>query len=191
MKKTNSDMTNVCIPFPGFYESLLSSGIESEFEAMEIPFEVYDKEYDYHLIEVNVAKQWVHLYFRWVESKTGLEFTEKFETMISPREYNFGTDRVFVDVPTEQLLALFRFVNKDDLAAMAKRMFTSYDGFMSYYEPDYETWGPPETWDNNQWLAVFRALDALDEPGDERSLGIFYDIDFCEAVDDGYKGEKA
>ena len=86
--------------------------------------------------------------------------------MSSPREYNFTTDRVFADIPLARAYLLFRKTREDgSLTEYAQQRFTSYDGFSSYYSPDWKTWGPFREWDHNQLGTVLAAF--LNSDSDE------------------------
>ena len=38
----------------------------------------------------------------------------------------------------------------DDFVDACRKRFQSYDGFVSFYDPDYTTWGDLSEWDENQ-----------------------------------------
>lgn len=88
----------------------------------------------------------------------GVKFKLSWESMSSPREYNFTTDRLFADIADKKVTELFRKVDKKVLDKRARGTFTSYDGFRSFYSPDYTTWGPVLTWDHNQLGVLIEAL---------------------------------
>jgi len=100
----------------------------------------------------------------------GIQLT--FETLTSPREYNFQTDRIFALISRADFAKLLRVAltrpSPDSpryLTTTARDLFTSRDGFISFYSPDWRVWGKPSTWDHNQTYAVLcAALAASDEP---------------------------
>ncbi|MDE3023040.1 MAG: hypothetical protein KGI54_14525 [Pseudomonadota bacterium] len=78
-----------------------------------------------------------------------------FESMDSPREYNFTTDRIYASVPVFVLRKLFKRSREEKhrtLAAVIKKRFTSYDGFYSFYSNDLGDWlnRPLAEWDHNE-----------------------------------------
>ena len=81
-----------------------------------------------------------------------------FDELNSPREYNFVTDRIFVNVSIEDVESAFDRVTPLTLTAKAEEMFTSHSGFSSFYTPDWHSWGGLEEWDHNQLLCLFTAL---------------------------------
>ena len=80
-----------------------------------------------------------------------------FESMDSPREYNFSTDRVYGLIPLKVIRELFRRSKAEGhatLAAVVAERFTSRSGFMSFYPSDLGGWlaesGRLQDWDHNQ-----------------------------------------
>ena len=176
--------------FPGFYESLLSGAVDS-YEEWESEWmaekecsqkyepETYQPEHlrlsaseyvelffkctDYQKTYLKVAQFWVEAFDEWC--KENLKTPAKsftWESMKSPREYNFETDRVFVHVPEEVVKMLFtrsEEQNHQQLRETIKELFTSRSGFMSFYSNDLEAWleKPLETWDHNEVMTLIMA----------------------------------
>jgi len=172
-------LVEVVIPcFPGFYESELSDLIdravddlfdyEGNGDSKSTPKDFWDH-VKYQETELNVAQLWLEGYQRWLKNDHDLDIPLKWAAMESPKEYNFTTDRVFVNVKLNDVAKVFRRAGKDDVAATARKMFTSYDGFISFYDSDIRDWGKFSTWDHNQFGAVFAAL------GDQEDMDIMYD----------------
>jgi hypothetical protein len=87
-----------------------------------------------------------------------------FDDLSSPREYNFTTDRIFIKLHPDALSAMTTAVlvspaGLEMFGARCAANFTSRDGFMSSYDPDYTTWGTTDTWgttwDHNQVGVLF------------------------------------
>lgn len=79
----------------------------------------------------------------------------KFESMDSPREYNFATDRVYGTVPLAIIYLLFRKSRANGHAAFRatiEERFTSYDGFRSHYSNHLADWleKPLRDYDHNE-----------------------------------------
>lgn len=81
----------------------------------------------------------------------------KFESMHSPREYNFTTDRLFAYISIKSLAVVRRQTSRENLSAKAVEMFTSRSGFMSFYSPTVADWGHIRTWDYNQLYCLLWA----------------------------------
>lgn len=171
----------VRIPFPGFYESLLSSMIhdferdEAEYEAQKYGPEDKQSELrealineqcrgtylDYRKSELAICEAYAELFAYELKKLTDVEIRYAFSELRSPKEYNFATDRVCLYVEREDMLAILEKVRGDLLDATAKKMFTSYDGFCSYYSPDVDSWGEPDGWTPAQWYCVLMAAQDL------------------------------
>lgn len=159
--KTNVNTKLAVLPwFPGFYESVLDGMIDSEIE-MEMEgggedrpaktWEEVDKVANYAAARLAITQEWVKAF----AAETGLEM--EFESLDSPREYNFTTDRAFVHLPAFTLEKLEAARNSPEFAAILTEWFTSYDGFFSSYSPEIENkeWQKPlADWDHNQLSAL-------------------------------------
>jgi hypothetical protein len=144
------------IPFSGFYDSIHNSFIDDVLENQIFT--------DYATGCTNNDKlsflawdsiQWNELYLDYAKEYAALFADEfninmQFESMTSPKEYNFTTDRIFCEISESEVLRLFNDTDKNILAKNARDTFTSRSGFISFYNPDYLTWDDVLTWDCNQ-----------------------------------------
>jgi hypothetical protein len=102
----------------------------------------------------------------------------EWEEMVSPREYNFTTDRLFAKFSLSDLETIRQRLDAAELAQEARERFTSRSGFISFYDPDVSTWPEAlEDWDHNQLGTLVRAFVAL-ELGERDNL----DDELYEAV---------
>lgn len=100
-----------------------------------------------------------------VYRETGIKLNAKFSGLDSPRSYNFTTDRIFVKIPLRAVKELYKLVGVEKLGSAIKERFTSYDGFMSFYDNSLEAWPKNlNEWDCNQ---VGILLDCLTKNQDE------------------------
>lgn len=176
---------NILIPFVGFYESQASEKAEDiafrDYVAekdikenektgwLDKPEDMTEKEQDdfwdvYYPEHIkNIREQVATDYMNALGKELGLDL--KFESIDSPAYYNFTTDRLFVDVPEDQLIELYNKTDKKILAEMIKENHTSGPGFTSYYENDIKdpSWQDPVEYDHNQWLTVIEAKIKQDE----------------------------
>ncbi len=170
---------NILIPFVGFYETIASEKVDSiafrdfidennipdneETGWLDVPEDMsdehqeafWDEYYPKHRDEIQ--KQVAIDYIDGLSKDIDLPMT--FESIDSPRFYNYGTDRLFVDVPEGELLHFYNRVDKKILAEMIKENHTSRDGFASFYDDtiEAESWKDPEAYDHNQWTTVIEA----------------------------------
>ena len=161
------------IPFAGFYDSVWSGAIdtaeEQEIENLMEDWPELEEEIqgvlisnaDYNGMHQAIAYAYVDAFKDQINEELSLAIKLDFEEMISPREYNFTTDRIFCEIPVKHLETLFDKVGREAVAVTAREMFTSRSGFISFYDPDIETWGPLEDWDANQVSAIFEAAANL------------------------------
>jgi hypothetical protein len=114
----------------------------------------------------------------YVQQETGLDLGLEFEKLESPREYNFGTDRIFARIPVSVLGTLKAAVTLGNLADVIKERHESRSGFASFYTTDIEEWNekPLADWDHNElctlliaWMRQEIAADA-DETIDDKAI---------------------
>jgi hypothetical protein len=99
-------------------------------------------------------------------AELGIEGT--FSDMISPREYNFETDRVFAQLELSQVIRVMDTTQSETLDRIAAERHASRSGFLSYYSPNWRSWGELAIWDHNQLQTLLEAyiddnVDAFDE----------------------------
>lgn len=155
------------IPFSGFYNSVHDAALDDTFNRM---FSDDRGDPNPGLVErafdlVNWTAAHV-AYAQAYAENFGLHFklpSLRFESLSSPREYNFTTDRIFVEVSIEDVERVFDAVSAEALTKAADGMFTSYSGFSSYYSPNWRIWGEPSEWDHNQVYCLFTAMADADD----------------------------
>lgn len=143
--------------FEGFYCSNLESIIDMELEMIQEERTEDEKNHfwlksDYSDVFLTMAKEW----FSEFESETlfynDIDISLEWDSMTSPKEYNFQTDRIFAQISESDARKLFNMVDKERLANVIKERFTSYDGFISFYSNDLNEWleKPLTEWDCNE-----------------------------------------
>lgn len=186
------------IPFAGFYESVFSDLAESSLnyliecpekltkeESQELCELVYDVQ-EFSALRHDIARAYAESFSEWFKEETGFDLALQFESMQSPREYNFMTDRIFCFVDPAKVETLYRKeTDKGILAAVIKERFTSRDGFSSHYSNDLNQWiieGRPKTWDHNQVETLLIAK--LKQHGIESDSLYGYDSPLYERLSD-------
>lgn len=166
-------MMEARIPFGGFYESMWSKAIDDEEEqlAEHLTEEHQIKQDDIHellwrhttyrVAYQYIAAEYVKGFEEFINREFGLKLSLAFNDMVSPREYNFTTDALYVELSPRDVVLLARRVGLPAIRKAAKEMFTSRDGFSSFYDPDISTWGKLRTWDHNQLYALMTAAVAV------------------------------
>lgn len=186
---TKTDITEkleIKIPFAGFYNSNLDSMIDYEIESIfdydgtgspDIPEDFYIKA-DYSGVFKAIAREYVEYAQEKLNEFLNLEnpIQLEFHDLVSPREYNFTTDRLFAGISQIDVLRLGSIASPKILERLIAERFTSRDGFMSFYQntlkdngQEYkESWNKPFTaWDHNQLeilliAAILTRLESAD-----------------------------
>jgi len=175
------------IVFSGFYNSLHSGAIDDAEQQMfndneGLGMALYHQ-CDYRAVHKAYAREYA-VNFAAEFKIPSLVFDE----LSSPREYNFTTDRIFCKISEEDVIRLRAEISENNLRHKAKRMFTSYDGFSSFYDPNVDSWGEVETWDANQ-VGCLLAAYADQENGDDFDQWAEYNLmegDFGNGEPEGW-----
>lgn len=156
------------IPFSGFYESIHSSELDDRLE------QEFSSDYD-NVFSSLLEKAYDNIDWGAVHNEYAKEYTEafadefdikvKFETLISPKYYNFETDRIFAYIELSEVKRLFELVPKEVLERRIKANFTSRSGFISHYFNELSLWDTDlANWDHNQIGTLIEAYISTIEP---------------------------
>lgn len=140
--------------FAGFYESVLYNSDTLYYEVNDgdnldyyrerfedETLEPDDLDIDFEAYKEDVSKAFVEAFDLCTpDFVKEIEMTE----LSSPRFYNYSTDKLYANVTFEDDwkagVMSFMEKNKEALAERIKKDWTSYDGFMSFIENDYDKW---------------------------------------------------
>ena len=166
------------IPFDGFYNSYISSDIEHQIgQQIEWDTDIFDLNEDEQQIlwdnylSVNrssfyneIAEHYTDLYIDALNEKLeGFTLKAKFNLLTSPREYNFETDRIFIDIEKNHAIEFIKYIIKNykkELENKIKERFTSRSGFWSHYKNGLDLWTKDYSeWDHNQIGTCFELFD--------------------------------
>lgn len=207
------DTLIINLPFEGFYDSKYSGEFDSIQEREAEHFAEYQdeegiapelrldaSEFSEILLD---ATDWAEAYrmgskvfvdaFNDIASEhLDLPLRLSWESMSSPREYNFATDRVFAHIPVDVVQALFARSAAEEhkrLAECIAKRFTSYDGFSSHYPNQLATWLERDVtdWDHNELGTLLIAL--LSDYGDEHGETLDWDVYYRCVDGDGFYHE--
>ena len=139
--------------FPGFYNTIFEPckdmEIESLYEARKengfpddtIGFEHY--KFDYTEYEQQIAKNCCKAIETELKDNKLVD-SIKFESVQSPREYNFENDSIncTISISDENIKAIVNLLleNKELFAKYLKDNYTSYDGFISFFPNELDKW---------------------------------------------------
>ena len=157
------------IPFDGFYGSSISDGLDyalEQYVECDHPdytsdiFDVYFNVVDWGKVRIHLATRYVEEVVSILEDEHDIHITLEFESLQSPREYNFTTDRIFATISEEDVVTLYSTVKNDDLNRSIKERFTSRSGFISHYSNDIDDWisNPLNKWDHNEVGTLLEAI---------------------------------
>lgn len=193
------------VPFQGFYHTWLDSELDSQLEQIiegyiENGETTLDKEtlsdmifnhVDWGCAQKYICEKYVEAFDARFLADCSVNLGLKFESMTSPREYNFATDRAWAEITLEAATDLYECTGDDMLEKEIKARFTSCDGFISFYSNRLEDWRakPLEEWDYNELGTLLYAHVALDPDWDYK---IFNDLgeEFYRAMDAGIDWPK-
>ena len=166
------------IPFDGFYESFISADIEHQIgQQIEWDTDIYDLNEDEQQVledsylSVNrssfyneIAKYYTDLYIDALnETLEGFTLKATYKCFTSPREYNFTTDRIFIEIEENHAVDFIKYIIKNykkELEEKIKDRFTSRSGFISNYKNSLDLWiDDYSEWDHNQIGTCFELFD--------------------------------
>ena len=168
------------IPFDGFYESFISDDIDHQIgQQIEWDIDIYDLNEDEQQVledsylSVNrssfyneIAEHYTNLYIDALNERLeGFTLNAKFSLLTSPREYNFETDRIFIDIERDHAIDFIKYIiknHKKELENKIKDRFTSRSGFWSHYKNGLDLWTQDYSeWDHNQIGTCFELFFEL------------------------------
>jgi hypothetical protein len=198
-----SDKLVINLPFEGFYDSKYSGEVdhteerEAEWaeerqeeegipsmlrlEASDFSGVLFDCT-DYRACYRSISKAYVDAFNIVASEFLGVPLGLTWESMDSPREYNFHTDRVYAHISVETVTALFAMSAAEDhkrLREALKERFTSYDGFISGYPNTLSSWLAKDVtdWDHNELCTLLIALlDGFEAQEGERLDWAVYNV---------------
>ena len=163
MTNLNNTMLEIQIPFGGWYYSHADGMLDTEIEHIlyetdneELRDEIFDN-IDFTAVKENVNKDYVEQYL----FENGLK--GEFSGSISPKFYNYETDKVYAIVTLESLNELKRQAIEEnnyfhqDFQNWLIANYSSRSGFISFVKTDLTKWN----WDNETDFSLL--LEYLEE----------------------------
>ena len=166
------------IPFCGFYESFISDDIDYQIgQQIEWDIDIYDfieneqqilwdnylsvnRSYLYNQIAEDYTNFYIEILNRRLK---GFTLKAKFNLITSPREYNFETDRIFIEIEENHAIDFIKYIIKNykkELEKKIKDRFTSRSGFNSFYKNSLDLWTKDfKEWDCNMIGTCFELFD--------------------------------
>ena len=157
------------IPFDGFYESFISDDIDHQIgQQIEWDSDTFDlNESEEEIIQNNyltvntsyfynqIAEDYTNFYIDALNERLkGFTLKATYKCFESPREYNFETDRIFIEIEENHAIDFIKYIIKNykkELENKIKDRFTSRSGFWSHYKNGLDLWTKDYSkWDHNQ-----------------------------------------
>ena len=176
------------IPFDGFYESFISADIDHQIgQQIEWDSDLYDLNEDEQQILWNsylsvnrlyfynqIAKDYTNFYIDNLNAKLnyaypdhGFTLKATYKCFESPKEYNFTTDRIFIEIEENHAIDFIKYLIKNykkELENKIEERFTSRSGFSSFYKNSLDLWPKDYSeWDHNQIGTCFELFDLEEE----------------------------
>lgn len=161
----NIIIKDVKLNFGGFYGSIHSDLIDSEIEnILESENLRYDEICDYidfKAIYLEYSKRVV------LDVNNNFDLNLKFEQLIQPREYNFHTDEILVEMTMQDYNSLFLETDQSSLQLKIQDATTASSGYIPFYNK-------LEILNEPQFIAEF-LLDIVIEGADDYLYDWFYE----------------
>lgn len=166
------------IPFSGFYNSLHDSSLDDALDQMFTNWEtdarndkLRDRAFNacqWGLVHGNYAAE----YAKALAAEFKIALT--FESLKSPREYNFDTDRIFCEIELDEVKRIRAETSEKAFRDKVRERFTSRSGFISFYSANLDNWDEIETWDHNEVGTLIAAY--IDEQAMGFDMWTEYDL---------------
>ena len=170
------------IPFDGFYESFISDDIDHQIgQQIEWDSDIYDlneseEEILYNnYLTVNtsyfyneIAEDYTNFYIDELNERLeGFTLKATYKCFESPREYNFKTDRIFIEIEENHAVDFIEYIVKNykkELEQKIEDRFRSRSGFISFYKNSIDLWAKDfKEWDCNMIGTCFELFDLEEE----------------------------
>jgi hypothetical protein len=170
------------IPFNGFYESFISDDIDHQIgQQIEWDSDIYDLNEDEQQVlwdsylSVNkgyfynqIAEDYTNFYIDALNERLkGFTLNAKFSLLTSPKEYNFETDRIFIEIEENHAVDFIKYIVKNykkELENTIEDRFRSRSGFISFYKNSIDLWAKDfKEWDCNMIGTCFELFDLEEE----------------------------
>jgi hypothetical protein len=126
------------IPFSGFYESIhddaINSVIEMELENENINQDHYNStHFDFTELRTHIAKTYLKSYCEAFESKFDKPLNLQFDSIKSPRFYNFETDKLVAQISKTDFINIVKnHLDRDEFQNTINAEYGARSGFIPY-----------------------------------------------------------
>lgn len=143
------------IPFSGFYNSFHDGELDHTLEQMFSDRDTGCQRNEGLEARVQDKCRWGLVHTTYALNYANalaaqFKIAMKFESLQSPKEYNFDTDRIFCEIELDEVKRIRAETNEKALRDKVRERFTSRSGFISFYSANLDEWDEIETWDHNE-----------------------------------------
>lgn len=195
------------IPFMGFYETVIDSLLSEEVPPLaewlnqrddglrgrgeDAIAEAINDCIAWSAVYRTIARDYAEAFAEAVNELAGWDLGLTYESLHSPRFYNFETDRIFAEVRLEALVRMRAETPESTLAAAIADRFRPRSGFIPFYSDDVRDWRakPMDRWDCNEAGTLLIAFlthkggdGVLDELERQCIESLTDDACWCDAV---------
>ncbi len=160
----NNKIMEVIVPFSGFYHSVHNDYFDNTLEycfnddsGSPIDYDDHDSLASKASDCINWRETWVcyaDAYTDMIKSDFNLD-SLKFKDLISPKYYNYETDRILAEISFSDVMAMYEAIDIEDLKTKVKELFTSCSGYISHYPSNLDDWDSDlANWDHNQVMTL-------------------------------------
>ena len=162
------------IPFTGFYYSTHSDHFDAyaENENDELSDLYYNEIYDLinwkNVFETYCKIAYIPAFIDILEDETEISINESdivFTELVAPREYNYTTDKIIVEINEQLVTKLYNFMISDPerlsiFSQSVKKYFQPRSGFIPFYSDNPNEWlvKPIDQWDQIELWMLLSAL---------------------------------
>lgn len=185
----------IILPFQGFYNSIhdaqLDDALNSQCSDIATGCYVNDKLRDrlFDCIDwFEAHNDYAKCYTKALAYEYNLH-SLKFVRLISPKYYNYETDRILATIGRQDLAKLATVRKSKTFLDICKASYTSCSGFISHYKPSPKDWPNKLTeWDHNQLMSLLQAyILAGDHIGNNSQDWEYSLIDSGNLFEDAYR----
>lgn len=135
-------MNNIKIelPFSGFYESIYDSHIDNtmEYYLYDLEGEQLEKAQNafymmnYDATRKAICEHYIQAYNQVFYDQFNIDLNLTFNSLISPKFYNFETDRLFVNIDPELFKQVIQLLDDDAIQKTLSEKYKTRDGFIVF-----------------------------------------------------------
>jgi hypothetical protein len=183
MGEYDMNTKSTTVPFSGFYESVhmdwIDYSIEQEMEYADLTdISIVDPNYRQMMVEYSESyvSWWFHELKQHIKMVNDIQYT--WVELNSPSEYNFETDRIFVDISVGSLAVIHDYVVNclwDEFVEYVKDALMPRSGFIPFYSNNVLEWDDLSQWDHNQIGLMLSLLDThfeIEQDGEFHEMAI-------------------